>query len=108
MSRSSSHPGGARRTRRPGRAGAAAATPAPVPATVAAEWLEGRLLLISVTTTADDGPGSLRQLILDANARPGPDMISFAIPGAPGTVHTIRPLSPLPPLADATHLDATM
>jgi len=47
-----------------------------------------------VTTTADSGPGSLRQAILNANANPGPDQITFAIPG--GGLHTITPPSPLP------------
>jgi hypothetical protein len=32
----------------------------------------------TVTTTDDAGPGSLRQAMLDANARPGPDEIVFA------------------------------
>jgi len=58
-----------------------------------------------VTNTADSGPGSLRQAILDANATPGPDTISFAIPGA-GT-HTISLLSPLPFVAEPTVIDAT-
>src|SRR5438309_219009 len=58
-----------------------------------------------VTTTADSGPGSLRQAILDANATPGPDTISFAIPGA-GT-HTISLLSPLPFVSDPAVIDAT-
>lgn len=34
-----------------------------------------------VTTTANTGAGSLRQAILDANANPGPDLITFAIAG---------------------------
>ena len=42
---------------------------------------------IVVTTTADSGPGSLRQAILDANANPGSDSIAFNIPG--GGVRTI-------------------
>ncbi|TMG52142.1 MAG: right-handed parallel beta-helix repeat-containing protein [Chloroflexi bacterium] len=58
-----------------------------------------------VTNTADSGPGSLRQAILDANATPGPDTISFAIPGA-GT-HTISLLSPLPFVSDPAVIDAT-
>jgi cyclophilin family peptidyl-prolyl cis-trans isomerase len=33
-----------------------------------------------VTTTADSGPGSLRQAILDVNAMPGADFILFDIP----------------------------
>lgn len=48
----------------------------------------------AVTTTADAGPGSLRQAILDANAAAGADTIAFNIPG--GGVQTIRPLSELP------------
>ena len=36
----------------------------------------------AVTTTADSGKGSLRQAILDANASPGADTITFGIPGA--------------------------
>jgi hypothetical protein len=38
-----------------------------------------------VTTTADSGPGSLRQAILDANADLGGDIIQFA-PGVSGTI----------------------
>jgi parallel beta-helix repeat protein len=52
-----------------------------------------------VTTTADSGPGSLRQAILDANATPGFDRIAFNIPGS--GVHVIQPLSDLPALTDA-------
>jgi hypothetical protein len=36
----------------------------------------------TVTTTADSGPGSLRQAILDANASAGLDTIAFAVTGA--------------------------
>lgn len=64
-----------------------------------------------VTNTNDSGPGSLRAAIHLANARPGPDTITFAIPstdagfepaGHPGGPRwfTIRPLSPLPSLTD--------
>src|SRR5206468_2113799 len=53
-----------------------------------AEGLEQRTLLsvFTVTTTADSGPGSLRQAILDANDAPGPDEVHFDIPGAAGAV----------------------
>jgi hypothetical protein len=48
----------------------------------------------AVTTTADAGPGSLRQAILDANGSATSATINFNITGA--GVHTITPLSPLP------------
>ncbi len=47
--------------------------------------------LFTVTNTDDSGPGSLRQAILDANANPGADLITFNIPGA--GPHTIAPLT---------------
>jgi uncharacterized membrane protein len=62
-----------------------------------------RAATLTVTTTADSGPGSLRQAILDANASTGGDTIAFNIPTSdPGFnaagYWTIRPLSPLPAL----------
>jgi uncharacterized repeat protein (TIGR01451 family) len=57
----------------------------------------------TVTTTNDSGAGSLRQAILDANARPGPDAIHFAIPGA--GLHTISPATFLPDITDPVVLD---
>ncbi len=39
----------------------------------------------TVTNTDANGPGSLRQAILDANSNPGPDAISFS-PGVSGTI----------------------
>src|SRR6266849_9551055 len=57
-----------------------------------------------VTNTADIGPGSLRQAILDANARPGPDVIAFSIGSG---VQTISPLSPLPFVTDPLVIDGT-
>ena len=55
----------------------------------------------TVTSTADSGPGTLRQAIADSNSfgqatasheiYPGPATIAFAIPGA--GVHTIAPLN---------------
>ena len=48
-----------------------------------------------VTTAADLGSGSLRAQITASNAAsPGPNTITFAIPGS--GVHTISPASPLP------------
>jgi ELWxxDGT repeat protein/parallel beta-helix repeat protein len=59
---------------------------------------------ILVTTTADSGPGSLRQAILDANARPGPDAIQFS---AGAGLQTISLLSGLPDVTDAVVIDGT-
>jgi len=57
-----------------------------------------------VTSTADDGPGSLRQAIADAtNAFNLGDRITFNIPGA--GPHIIAPATPLPPLAAPVTLD---
>lgn len=56
-----------------------------------------------VTNSADDGPGSLRQAILDANAakcRPHGCSVAFRIPGPlpEDGFFTIRPRAPLPAL----------
>src|SRR3954451_20222126 len=70
------------------------------------EWLEDRVLLATfrVTSTDDAGPGSLRQAILDANAKaPGPHAIDFEIPGA--GVHTITPATPLPSITRSVLID---
>jgi len=56
-----------------------------------------------VTNTNDDGAGSLRQAILDANANAGADIINFNIPGA--GVHTISPVGGLPPITDPVTID---
>jgi hypothetical protein len=58
-----------------------------------------------VTSTADSGPGSLRQAILDANAHPGADMIVFNIPGA--GLHTITPFTALPTISDPVTIDGS-
>jgi hypothetical protein len=59
----------------------------------------------TVSNTADSGPGSLRQALLDANANfPASDTIVFNLPG-PGP-HTITPLSPLPLIQDGLLVDA--
>ena len=57
----------------------------------------------TVTTTADSGPGSLRQAITDANANAGPDSIVFNIPGE--GVQTIAPLSVLPVITGSVTID---
>lgn len=57
----------------------------------------------TVISTADSGPGSLRQAILDANANPGADGVEFNIAGA--GPHTIRPVSALPALTDPVIID---
>jgi hypothetical protein len=57
----------------------------------------------TVTTTADSGAGSLRQAILDANANPGQDTITFAIPGS--GVHTIVLTTWLPNTTDPVIVD---
>src|SRR5207244_2982572 len=57
-----------------------------------------------VTNIDDGGTGSLRQAIVDANANPGHDTITFCIPGA--GVHTITPLAPgLPTITDPVTID---
>ena len=72
------------------------------------EPLESRQLLASFTVTnvSDEGPGSLRQAIIDSNAAPGAvNTISFAIPGS--GVQTIAPASSLPVIQNPVVLDAT-
>ena len=57
----------------------------------------------TVTTTADSGPGSLRQAILDANGNVGADTIQFNIVGS--GVQTIAPASALPQITDGVTID---
>ncbi|MCA9973398.1 MAG: right-handed parallel beta-helix repeat-containing protein [Anaerolineales bacterium] len=52
---------------------------------------------------AGGGVCTLRAAIEEANALPGTDAITFAIPGA--GPHTIRPAAPLPPIVDAVSID---
>lgn len=68
------------------------------------ESLDSRLAPATfvVSNTLDDGPGSLRRAILDANQLPGGDLIEFRIGGE--GVKSIRPLSPLPALTGRTWL----
>ena len=53
----------------------------PTGARLAVEALDERVVpaTFTVTTGANDGPGSFRQAILDSNGSPGPDTIAFNI-----------------------------
>jgi len=62
--------------------------------------------LFTVISTADSGPGSLRQAILDSNMATGAtNTIKFAVPGA--GVQTIAPASPLPAISNPVVIDGT-
>ncbi len=64
------------------------------------------VIQLVVTTTAEDGQGSLRRCIENAERNVGwQDDISFNIAG-PGP-HTIAVLSPLPSISDSVIIDAT-
>jgi hypothetical protein len=56
-----------------------------------------------VTSTADSGPGSLRQAILDSNSSAGADVIDFGISGS--GVHKITPNTPLPQISASVTID---
>lgn len=58
-----------------------------------------------VTNNGDSGAGCLRQAILDANATPGKDSITFNIAGS--APFTISPGSALPPITDPVVIDGT-
>ena len=62
-------------------------------------------LTFTVTNTNDSGPGSLRQAMLDANARVAatPNTIAFNIPGA--GVQTIKPAGALPVIIEPVTID---
>src|SRR5262245_66411042 len=51
-----------------------------------------------VNTLSDSGPGSLRQAILEANASPGDDAITFSVTG------TITLSNALPTVTDALNI----
>jgi hypothetical protein len=74
-----------------------------------ARSLLGRVSILDgvfyVTTTADSGPGSLRQAILDADSTPWSDSIRFAIPGI--GAQTIAVLSALPAITGSFAIDGT-
>ena len=57
----------------------------------------------TVTNTNDSGAGSLRQAILDANAKDGASVINFNIPGS--GVHTIKPTSAMPTIVEQVTID---
>ncbi|MGA9350073.1 MAG: right-handed parallel beta-helix repeat-containing protein [Anaerolineae bacterium] len=71
----------------------------------------------TVTNTNDSGPGSLRQAIIDANANPGLDTITFSIPstdtrysnwtGPSDYWWKITVTSSLPTINDAVTIDGT-
>ncbi len=67
------------------------------------ERLEGRALLttFSVVNLGDQGAGSFRQAILDANSTAGADVISFAVSG------TIELASSLPGITGEVNIDGT-
>ncbi len=60
---------------------------------------------ITVTNTADSGPGTLRQAMEDANADASPDLVTieFNIPGA--GAQTIAPLTALPTITRRVTID---
>lgn len=74
----------------------------------------GSMHRIVVTTTADTGAGSLREVILKSNSQSGPDTIVFAIPESDAGYDlqkgtwTIQPLAELPAISDSgTFIDGS-
>ena len=64
--------------------------------------------VVVVVNTNDSGLGSLRQAIINANATPGTQTISFNIPGAgPGSPALINLASGLPGITDPVVIDGT-
>jgi len=64
------------------------------------------MMTFIVITSADTlGSGSLRDAITNANANPGPDLITFQIP--PGGPVTINLSDTLPTISDSVTIDAT-
>lgn len=57
----------------------------------------------TVTNVGDSGAGSFRQAIVDANANPGADLITFSIPG--DGPHVIKFASALPDITDQVTID---
>lgn len=73
------------------------------------ERIDFRFRLDVVSNTGDEGQGSLRQFILNANAVPGHDILRF-VPAEPrsDTVWTIVAKTPLPELTDGATIDGTV
>lgn len=67
-------------------------------------WSAGAMEIV-VTSTSDDGPGSLRQAILVANEASGTDTIKFNLSGEPPFV--IKPLTPLPEIRSPVIIDGS-
>jgi titin len=69
------------------------------------ERLEGRALLsiVTVTSNADSGPGSLRQALMDAYSGPAPDIVNFDLQGST----TIKLLSPIFGVSGPLVIDGT-
>ncbi|MBE9032255.1 DUF4347 domain-containing protein, partial [filamentous cyanobacterium LEGE 11480] len=61
----------------------------------------------AVTQLNDQGEGSLRQAILNANASPGADIITFNLNGTGQDVRVINLTTALPAITDPIVLDAT-
>ncbi len=59
------------------------------------EILESRIApaVFTVTSAAEDGPGSLRQAVLDANANASPDLILFHLPAGVDTIRLTSQIS---------------
>ncbi len=73
-------------------------------------WFVTESNCLTVTNTADSGPGSLREAINCANANPGPDTIRFNIDQslygpAPYIINLLTSLAPI--TGDSTVVDAT-
>jgi hypothetical protein len=79
---------------------AALALPAQAPAAAGGR---ATAVIFTVTSAADDGPGTLRQAIMDANAADGSDTIQFNVPG-PGP-HTIALQTALPTVTSPVFID---
>ena len=70
---------------------------------LAVAGLTASAAVFTVTTVNDNGAGSLRQAILNANASPGANTITFNLPG-PG-VQTIAPTNVLPDIVNAVAIN---